>query len=179
MQQYVRKGRPDFERLLSIPLADRVPELTKQYGKPKTQQLIRLLLEQFCLGWKKTRHFRLTETGMDVCACDIHLAAEEDQLSMEELIIFFELTIKGKWATYPDVLTHFGIVEKLEAYRKERCEAYEVMRDQCSSDKGDGGQNPGQSFPRHSLPEPEEERGARVISMKGYLKAQNGESNDG
>lgn len=175
MQQYVKQGRPDFDRILSIPLADRIPGLTKEHGRQKTQQLIRLVLEQFCLAWKMPRSFSLTETGMDVCACDIHLAAEEDQLSMEELIIFFELAIKGKWGAFQGVLTHFGIVEKLEAYRKERLEAYMKLKDKISLDKGYEAQNSGQTFRLHALPNPEEESGARVISMKGYVKAEDGE----
>jgi hypothetical protein len=179
MQQYVKKGRPDFEQLLSIPLADRIPGLTKEHGKQKAQQLIRLVLDQFCLAFKTPLRFRLTETVMDVCACDIHLAAEEDQLSMEELIIFFELTIKGKYGALPALLTHFGIVEKLEAYRKERFEAYLELRDRTSADKGYGGQNLGHLFQLDSLPKPEEESGARVISMKGYHKAEHGERKDG
>ena len=129
-QQYADQEAPNFEALLSIPLTERIPGLLKEYGLKKMHRLIRTMLHEFCHGIKLPKSRMLTETRMSAVACDLILVAEEDQLSMEDLIVFFELAKKGRWGKFKGLLTHFSLMEKLEQYREERYRRYSEIREE-------------------------------------------------
>jgi hypothetical protein len=97
LQQYIKKEKPDFELLLSIPLTERIPGLIKEYGLKRMHKLIKLILQEFCYSIALPKSKKLTETKISACACDLILVAEEDQLSLEDLIVFFELAKKGTY----------------------------------------------------------------------------------
>lgn len=130
LQQYARDEGANFEALLSIPLMERIPGLTNEYGLKRMHRLIKTILNEFCLALALPKSKKLTETKMSVAACDLILSAKEDQLSMEDLIVFFELAKNGKYGKFKPVLTHYSITEKLEQYRQERYEAYIKIKDQ-------------------------------------------------
>jgi hypothetical protein len=123
-QQYTNAGQPNFEGLLSIPLKERIPGLINEYGLKRMHRLIRTMLNEFCFSIALPKSKKLTETKASVIACDVILAAEEDQLSMEDLVVFFELAKNGKYGKFKDLITHYGIMEKLEQYRQQRYVAY-------------------------------------------------------
>jgi hypothetical protein len=135
LQQYVKKDKPDFELLLSISLAERIPGLIREYGLKRMHKLIKLVLQEFCYSIALPKSKKLTETKTSVCACDLILVAEEDQLSLEDLIVFFELTKTGRYGKFKGILTHFSIVQKLEAFRQERFDAYVKMKEQKEAEK--------------------------------------------
>lgn len=128
LQQYSAQDIPAFDKLLSIPLKDRVPALVNEYGLKRMHRLIKTMLQEFSLAIALPKSKKLTETKMAVCACDLILAAEEDQLSLEDLILFFELTKKGLYGKFKGLLTHYAIMEKLETFRQDRYEAYRELR---------------------------------------------------
>ena len=129
LQQYAKKNTADFEHLLSIPLQERIPGLIGEYGLKRMHKLIKLLLQEFCYSIALPKSKKLTETKIAVCACDLILAAEEDQLSLEDLIVFFELTKAGIYGKFKGMLTHFGIMQKLEAFRQQRYETYIQLKE--------------------------------------------------
>jgi hypothetical protein len=49
---------------------------------------------------------------------------------MEDLIVFFELTKNGKYGKFKGVVTHYGIMEKLEEFRQERYATYVRIKEQ-------------------------------------------------
>ena len=49
---------------------------------------------------------------------------------MEDLIVFFELTKKGRYDKFKGLLTHYAIMEKLEQFRHERYAAYVRIKEQ-------------------------------------------------
>jgi len=51
-------------------------------------------------------------------------------ISMEDLIVFFELTKKGRYDKFKGLLTHYAIMEKLEQFRQERYAAYVRIKEQ-------------------------------------------------
>jgi len=124
LKQYVKKDKADFELLLSIPLKERIPGLVSEYGLKRMHRLVKLILQEFCYSIALPKSKKLTETKTSVCACDLILAAEEDQLSLEDLIVFFELTKMGKYGKFKGMLTHYDIMQKLEQFRQQRYENY-------------------------------------------------------
>jgi len=129
-QQYAKDDQANFEALLSIPLTERIPGLTNEYGLKRMHRLVKTILNEFCIAIALPKSKKLTETKTSVVACDLILAAEEDQLSMEDLIVFFELAKNGKYGKFRSLLTHYSIMKKLEQYRQQRYEAYIKIKDQ-------------------------------------------------
>lgn len=124
LQQYSTADGANFEALLSIPLSERVPGLIHEYGLKRMHRLIKTVLSEFCYSIALPKSKKLTETKISVVACDLILVAEEDQLSMEDLIVFFELTKNGRYGKFKNLLTHYSIMEKLEQFREERYATY-------------------------------------------------------
>jgi hypothetical protein len=91
------------------------------------------------------------------------LVAEEDQLSMEDLIVFFELTKRGLYGNFPKLLTHFGIMEKLEQFRQERYQAYVQLRELKEAEQRQEG--PAERISQNPTPIKHlfEHKGARII----------------
>jgi hypothetical protein len=124
VKQYSNGEGPDFEALLSIPLAERIPALVNEYGLVRMHRLIKTMLNEFCVSITLPKSKKLTETKTSVVACDLILVADEDQLSMEDLILFFELAKNGRYGNFKCLLTHYSIMDKLEQFREERYQAY-------------------------------------------------------
>ena len=130
VQQYATADGPNYEALLSIPLSERIPALINEYGLKRMHRLIKTILNEFCYTVALPKSKKLTETKTSVTACDLLLVADEDQLSMEDLIVFFELTKNGKYGKFKTVLTHYSIMEKLEQFRQQRYETYIRIKEQ-------------------------------------------------
>lgn len=129
MKQFVLDGKINYEGLLSIPLTERIPGLVKEYGLKRAHRLIKLVLQEFCYSIPLPKSAKLSDTKIAACACDLILAAYEDQLSLEDLIVFFELAKKGQYRKFKGMLTHFSIMQKLEQYRLERSATYYRLRE--------------------------------------------------
>lgn len=130
LQQYSTADGANFESLLSIPLSERIPGLIGEYGLKRMHRLVKTILNEFCYSIALPKSKKLTETKTSVVACDLILVAEEDQLSMEDLIVFFELAKNGKYGKFKGLLTHYAIMEKLEQYRQERYATYVRIKEQ-------------------------------------------------
>ena len=124
LQQYSTADGANFEALLSIPLSERIPALVNEYGLKRMYRLIRTILNEFCYSVGLPKSKKLTETKTSVTACDLILVADEDQVSMEDLIVFFELAKNGNYGKFKGILTHYSIMEKLEQFRQDRYETY-------------------------------------------------------
>ncbi len=135
LQQYVKDNNPEFVLLLSIPLPERIPGLLGEYGLKRMHKLIKLLLQEFCYSIALPKSKKLTETKISVCACELILVAEEDQLSLEDLIVFFELAKGGNYGKFKGMLTHYNIMQKLEVFRQERYETYVRLKEQKETEQ--------------------------------------------
>jgi hypothetical protein len=124
VKQYSTADGANFEALLSIPLSERIPSLINEYGLKRMHRLLKTILNEFCYSIALPKSKKLTETKTSVVACDLILVADEDQLSMEDLIVFFELAKNGKYGKFKTLLTHYSIMEKLEQFRQERYGTY-------------------------------------------------------
>ena len=131
MKQYVaEEDTIQFDGLLSILLSERIPGLIADYGLKRAHRLIKMVLQEFCYNIPLPKSAKLSDTKIAACACDLILAAYEDQLALEDLIVFFELAKKGRWGKFKGTLTHFSIMQKLEQYRMERSSAYYKLKDE-------------------------------------------------
>ena len=119
-----------FDGLLSILLTERIPGLITDYGLKRAHRLIKMVLQEFCYSIPLPKSAKLSDTKIAACACDLILAAYEDQLSLEDLIVFFELAKKAKWGKFKGTLTHFSIMQKLEQYRLERSATYYKLKEE-------------------------------------------------
>lgn len=130
LKQYVEGDQVRFDGLLSIPLAERIPGLVKEYGIKRAQRLIKMVLQEFCFSIPLPKSAKLSDTKIAACACDLVLAAYEDQLSLEDLIVFLERAKEGRYGRFKGTLTHSGIMQKLEQYRLDRSAVYYRLKDE-------------------------------------------------
>ncbi|MGZ3838157.1 MAG: hypothetical protein ACXVMS_05970 [Flavisolibacter sp.] len=127
MQQFAESEQPLFERLLSIPPGERLPALVNRYGPKRIHKLITLLLVDYLTAVTNTPAINFTRTRVAVAACELMMAAAEDQLGLEDLIVFFTLARKGRFGQTAEPLTHPGILQNLDRYRAERWKAYVLL----------------------------------------------------
>ena len=128
IKQYTAGEDVAFERLLSIPLTERIPGLITEYGLKRAHRLIKTILQEFTWSVPLPKSAKLTETKISAVACDLILTAYEDQLAIEDLIVFFERAKAGKYGKFKGTLTHFSVMEKLNQYRSERTAAYQKLK---------------------------------------------------
>lgn len=119
-----------FDKLLSIPLTERIPGLINDYGLQRAHRLIKMVLQEFCYAVPLPKSAKLSDTKIAACSCDLILSAYEDQLSLEDLVVFFERAKEGKYGKFKGMVTHFGIMQKLEQYRTDRSDAYHRLKEE-------------------------------------------------
>lgn len=129
IKQFVDGETILFEHLLSIPLVERLPGLIDNYGLKRAHRLIKLVLQEFCYSIPLPKSAKLSDTKIAAVACDLILSAYEDQLSLEDYIVFFELAKGGKYGKFKGMVTHFSIMQKLEQFRLERSAAHKSLRE--------------------------------------------------
>jgi hypothetical protein len=138
LQQFTQDDVIDFAQLLALPMKNRIPGLAAEYGNKRMHRMITLILKEFVYSVKLPKSKKLTDTKINVCACDLMLAAYEDQMGMEDLVVFFERAKKGKYGSFGKLLTHFSIMQKLEFYRQARHEAYvKIMKERETERKAE------------------------------------------
>ena len=126
--QYTNGNEVLFERLLSIPLAERIPGFINDYGLQRTHRLVKMVLQEFCYAIPLPKSAKLSDTKIAACACDIILAAYEDQLSPEDIVVFLERAKENKYGKFKGMVTHFSVMQKLEQYRAGRSAAYQALK---------------------------------------------------
>jgi hypothetical protein len=130
LQNFQDNDSINYQKLLSIPLENRIPALIEEFGIKRMHSLITVMIKEFCHAIKLPKSRKLNETGSRACACDLMLTAEEDKLSLEDLVLFFERAKQSRYGAFKNMLTHFSLMEKLEMYRDERHRAYYEMKEQ-------------------------------------------------
>ncbi len=126
--QYTDGDNILFERLLSIPLTERIPGLITDYGLQRAQRLVKTVLQEFCYSVPLPKSAKLSDTKIAACACDIILAAYEDQLSLEDVVVFLERAKDGKYGKFKGMVTHFGVMQKMGQYRADRSATYQTLK---------------------------------------------------
>ena len=128
IKQYTEGEEVAFEKLLSIPLTERIPGLINEYGLKRAHRLIKTILQEFTWSVALPKSAKLSETKISAVACDFILVAYEDQLAIEDFIVAFERMKKGAYGKFKGTVTHYSVMEKLNQYRTARSAAYEQLK---------------------------------------------------
>ncbi|WP_132055644.1 hypothetical protein [Pseudocnuella soli] len=120
MQQYTHNGEVRFDQLLAMPQEDRIPTLMQDFGVKRMHHMILMMVKAFCYNLRLPKIKKLTDTKMSGVACDFMVAAQEDNLALEDIILFFERAKGGKYGPIKSMAYHYQMMQLFEQYRKER-----------------------------------------------------------
>ena len=124
VQNYQQEGNVKFDTLLSIPLSERIPGLVESYGKKTVHRLLVMILQEFNNKLALPKAKKLTATRISVTACELMLTAYEDQLSLEDVILFLQRTKAGLYGPIKNLVLASVLFDKFEMYRQARHDVY-------------------------------------------------------
>lgn len=159
-------GMVNFQAVLSIPRAERIPEMAKNDLK-RTIALISVGLtgafENMNLkrGMTGPQILDLAETVVDTSA--------EDNLSFEDLMLFLQKLVRGEYGANYDSMDIPKFMEKFEQYREDRWQQLLAIRDNAHIETKMAG-NTEKTNQRDPLSEHFASLGDRLSDLKDRLK---------
>ena len=129
VQNYQKDGYVNFEALLSIPLSERIHGLIENYGKKSVHRLLVMILNEFNNKLQLPRTKKLTATKISVSACELMLTAYEDQLSLEDLILFLQRAKAGLYGPIKNLVLPSVLFDRFEMYRQARHEVFVKLKE--------------------------------------------------
>jgi hypothetical protein len=126
--QYLDKGSVSFDKVLSISVHARIPNLTHVYGFEEIHKVLIVLLTSFNNSLNLIRPMNAEQ--IVECAFALVMTTEEDQLSVEDYVLFFKGAKEGKYGKILDRLDQQTIFEMLEQYRSERHRQFVRIKDE-------------------------------------------------
>ena len=123
-QQYQQDNIVKYDALLSIPLSERIPGLIESYGKKTVYRLLVMMLKEFNSKLLLPKAKKLTDTKVSVAACELMLLSYEDQLSLEDVILFLQRAKAGRYGAIKKLVLPSVLFDKLEMYRQARHEVF-------------------------------------------------------
>lgn len=120
VEPYLERGVIRFDKVFEIPLADRIPNLTHVYGFEKIHDIVTVLLASFNNSLNLIRP--MNEEQIVECAYELVMTTEEDQLSIQDYVLFFKGAKEGKYGRILDRLDQQTVFSMLEDYRQKRHE---------------------------------------------------------
>ena len=112
------RGVVNFEKVLAISLHSRIPNLTHVYGVEMIHKILAALLTSFQNDLNLIRP--MSAEQIESCSFDLVMTTEEDQLSVEDYVLFFKGAKEGKYGKILDRLDQQTIFSLLEEYRQQR-----------------------------------------------------------
>lgn len=168
-RKYMTAGVVSFDKVLAISLHSRVPNLTHVYGFERVHEIVIVLLTSFNNALNLIRP--MSSDQIIECAHDLVMTTEEDQLSIEDYVLFFKGAKEGKYGKILDRLDQQTVFSMLEEYRQERHRQYLRIREEKEAALKSQG-----STERTNNPDPIAESmvqlGGRLSRMKEQLKEQ-------
>lgn len=129
VQQYGQNGDVKWDALLSIPLTERIPGLIHSYGKKTMHKLLVMILKEFTNALPLTKIKKMTDTRIAIAACEVMLTSWEDQLSLEDLILFLQKAKAGHYGAIKNMSHPAQLLTLLEPFRQARHEVYQKMKE--------------------------------------------------
>lgn len=164
-------GTVDFYKVLDITLHARIPNLTHVYGFEKIHEILIVLLTSFNNSLNLIRP--MNPDQIIECANDLVMTTEEDQLSIEDYVLFFKGAKEGKYGKILDRMDHQTVFSMLEEYRQERHRQYLRIREEKHlANKSTG------STERTNNPDPISESLCNVAGRLGDMKEKLKESRE-
>jgi hypothetical protein len=168
-RQYITGGVVAFDKVLSISLHARIPNLTHVYGFEKIHEIIIVLITSFNNSLNLIRPMNADQ--IVECAHDLVMTTEEDQLAIEDYVLFFKGAKEGKYGKILDRLDQQTIFSMLEEYRQERHRQFIRIKEEKETALKSLG-----AVERTNQPNPIAESmvqlGGRLTEMKEKLKEQ-------
>jgi hypothetical protein len=168
-RQYMTAGSVDFTKVLSISLHGRIPNLTHVYGYEAIHKIVAALLKAFNDSMNLIRP--MTDEQIFDCSEALVMTTEEDQLSIEDYVLFFKGAKEGKYGKILDRLDQQTVFSMLEEYRQERHRNFIRIKEEKEVSLKSMG-----STERSNQPNPIAESmvqlGGRLNQMKEQLKEQ-------
>lgn len=135
VKYYTKNNLPDYIKILQVP--ERIPELTNKLGMEVIGKIITAELTKFVQSFTVVRP--MNEDQIISCAFAIISTSEEDNLGLQDLIIFFEGAKQGKYGRILDHIDQHVIFEMMEIYRQSRHDAVlNIREEQHTKHKSDG-----------------------------------------
>lgn len=125
---FTENGVIQFDKLLSISMHGRVPNLTHVYGFQNIHKVITALLTTFCNSLNLIRP--MSENQIVECAYELVMTTQEDQLSIEDYVLFFKGAKEGRYGKILDRMDHQTVFSLLEEYRQDRYKALVKIREE-------------------------------------------------
>ncbi len=116
VKHFTVANQPNYPALLSV--GERIPDLVDKIGLSTLSALVMAEVTKFQNSYTVIRP--MTATQIADCALAIISSAEEDRLSLNDLVIFFEGAKQGKYGRVLDHIDQHVIFEMLDKYREER-----------------------------------------------------------
>ncbi|HEU4903186.1 MAG TPA: hypothetical protein VFT06_10345 [Flavisolibacter sp.] len=166
---YSSPGVVNFIAVQSIPLYGRIPNLTHVYGTDKVHVVVLALLKRFNDDLNLVRP--MTAEQLDSCAWELIMTSEEDQLAIEDYVLFFKGALQGKYGRILDRLDQQTVFTLLEEYREQRWQALQAYKlEQHENQKGQGPSE--RSVQRNELAEQMANIAGRLGDVREKLKEQ-------
>lgn len=128
LRQFKERGVVRFDRVFSIPSEQRIPALIKDYGLEVMAGHISGVVG-VALNAMNLRIGMNTEQLIDL-AIDILEEAQDDNLAMEDLLLFLQQLVRGKRGKIYDRMDSTVFFELFAAYREERHVAILKIREE-------------------------------------------------
>lgn len=129
LQNYQKDSKVKFDALLAIPLSERIPGLIESYGKKTVHRLLVMILKEFNNKLKLPKAKKLTETKISIAACELMLTAYEDQLALEDVILFLQRTKAGLYGPIRNLILPSVLFDKFEMYRQARHDIFMKLKE--------------------------------------------------
>jgi hypothetical protein len=169
MRTYQERGVINFEKVLAISAHARIPNLTHVYGFENIHKLLGAMLTAFNESLNLIRP--MTPDQIFECSHDLVMTTEEDQLSVEDFVLFFKGAREGKYGRILDRLDQQTVFALLEEYRTERHRQYVRIKEEKHLEKKALGPSERVNEP-NPLEEGMNNLVGRLSEMKGKLKEQ-------
>lgn len=138
IKHYTQANNPKFDKLLKV--KERLPDLVMAAGSAQIGKLLMVELTKFVQSYTVVRP--MNEDQIAECAYALLSTSEEDWLSLQDLIIFFDGAKQGKYGRVLDHIDQHIIFEMLEVYRQQRhITRLRIKEEQDTKFKGYGNSN--------------------------------------
>lgn len=169
IRQYVHGRHIAFDKVLSISMHGRIPNLTHVYGYQAIHTIIAALLKKFNDSLNLIRP--MTDEQIFDCSEAMVMTTEEDQLSIEDYVLFFKGAKEGKYGKILDRLDQQTIFTMLEEYRQERHQQFVRIKQERETEFKSMGATERTNEP-NPIAESMVQLGGRLNQMKEKLKEQ-------
>jgi hypothetical protein len=123
---YRERGVVKYEKTLAIPFEQRIPELVKQPGG--RERVSAALATSILSAFQHIEKAKMSADQIIELAEGIIDSAEEDQLAIEDVLLFLKDLLLGKMGKVNDKMDMPLFFELFERYRDKRYQTLEALR---------------------------------------------------